>query len=125
VLAATVRVTRDLDLAEESVQDAYVQALTTWNRDGVPDRPGAWLTTAARRNALNALRRRRTLQAKLPLLMAARITRAKKKIAVARIPYRVPAAEDLPERVDTVLTVIHLLYAAGRHPPARAWCAMT
>ncbi|NBH06142.1 sigma factor, partial [Amycolatopsis sp. SID8362] len=45
VLAATVRVTRDLDEAEEAVQDAYLQALERWARDGVPDRPGAWLTT--------------------------------------------------------------------------------
>ena len=63
VLAATVRVTRDLDAAEDSVQDAYVAALTAWARDGVPERPGAWLTTAARRNALNALARGRTLEA--------------------------------------------------------------
>ena len=69
VLAATVRVTRDLDTAEEAVQDAYVQALETWTRDGVPARPGAWLTTVARRLALNLLRRRRTLEAKLPLLV--------------------------------------------------------
>lgn len=184
MLAATVRVTRDLDAAEEAVQDAYVAALRAWARDGVPARPGAWLTTAARRNALNALARERTLQDKLPLLlepddaaphdatadaataaadgaipddrlrlvftcchpalsqeaqialtlrlvcgvatadvaqallvaeatMAARITRAKKKIAAASIPYAVPSAEELPARVDAVLTVIHLLYAAG------------
>jgi RNA polymerase sigma-70 factor (ECF subfamily) len=176
VLAATVRVTRDLDTAEEAVQDAYVQALRTWARDGVPDRPGAWLTTVARRSALNALRHRRTLDTKLPLLleredtdmpepdtdtmpddrlrliftcchpalaqqaqvaltlrlvcgvptpdiaqaflvaeatMAARLTRAKKKIAAARIPYAVPPAGELPERVDAVLTVIHLLYTTG------------
>jgi predicted RNA polymerase sigma factor len=49
VLTATVRVTRDLDAAEEAVQDAYVQALRTWARDGVPDRPGAWLATVAQR----------------------------------------------------------------------------
>jgi RNA polymerase sigma-70 factor (ECF subfamily) len=176
VLAATVRVTRDLDAAEEAVQDAYVQALRTWARDGVPDRPGAWLTTVARRGALNAMRHRRTLEAKLPLLlepeadempepdadtipddrlrliftcchpalareaqialtlrlvcgvptpdiahaflvaqatMAARLTRAKKKIAAARIRYAVPSTDELPERVDAVLTVIHLLYATG------------
>ena len=53
VLAATVRVTRDLDLAEEAVQDAYERALRTWPRDGVPERPGAWLVTVARRTALN------------------------------------------------------------------------
>ena len=179
VLAATVRVTRDLEAAEEAVQDAYVQALSSWRQDGVPARPGAWLTTVARRNALNVLRRRRTLATKLPLLveredaepppepdadavtipddrlrlvficchpalsseaqvaltlrlvcgvatadiaraflvaeptMAARLTRARKKIAAARIPYAVPSAEELPARVDVALTVIHLLYAAG------------
>lgn len=69
VLAATVRVTRDLDLAEECVQDAYLDALDAWTRQGVPDRPAAWLTTAARRNALDALRRARTLRQKLPLLI--------------------------------------------------------
>jgi RNA polymerase sigma-70 factor (ECF subfamily) len=69
VLAATVRVTRDLDAAEEAVQDAYVKALRTWPRDGVPERPGAWLTTVARRNAHNVKRHRRTLESKLPLLL--------------------------------------------------------
>jgi RNA polymerase sigma-70 factor (ECF subfamily) len=176
VLAATVRVTRDLDAAEEAVQDAYVQALRTWGRDGVPERPGAWLTTVAQRSARNAMRRRRTLETKLPLLlahddaempepdadtipddrlrliltcchpalaqearialtlrlvcgvatpdiaraflvaeatMAARLTRAKRKIAAASIPYAVPSADELPERVDAVLSVIHLLYATG------------
>ena len=171
-----MRVTRDLDAAEEAVQDAYVQALRTWARGGVPDRPGAWLTTVARRTALNAMRHRQTLETKLPLLlepeeaempepdgdtipddrlrliftcchpalaqeaqialtlrlvcgvatadiaqaflvaeatMAARLTRAKKKIAAARIPYTVPSGGDLAERVDAVLTVIHLLYATG------------
>jgi RNA polymerase sigma-70 factor (ECF subfamily) len=184
VLAATVRVTRDLDLAEAAVQDAYVQALRTWARDGVPSRPGAWLTTVARRTALNTMRRRRTLERKLPLLveaarddaddpepgdvipddrlrlvftcchpalapearvaltlrlvcgvatadiaaaflvgeatLAARVTRAKRKIATARIPYAVPSAEDLPARVDTVLTVVHLLYATGHTAPSGA-----
>ena len=53
VLAATVRVTRDLDLAEECVQDAYAQALRTWPERGVPATPAAWLTTAARNRALD------------------------------------------------------------------------
>ena len=69
VLAATARVARDIDLAEECVQDAYVAALDAWARDGVPRNPGAWLTTAARRRALDALRRDQTLRAKLPLLV--------------------------------------------------------
>ena len=180
MLAATVRVTRDLDLAEEAVQDAYERALRTWPRDGVPDRPAAWLVTVAKRTALNLLRRRRTLEAKLPLLverggeedeggdalfpddrlrlificchpalgreaqvaltlrlvcgvvtpdvaqaflvseptMAARLTRAKKKIAAARIPFAVPAAEELPARLDAALAVIHLLYATGHTAPS-------
>jgi predicted RNA polymerase sigma factor len=49
--------------------------------------------------------------------MAARITRAKKKIAVARIPYRVPSAAELPERVDAVLSVVHLLFTTGHTTP--------
>jgi len=183
VLAATVRVASDLDLAEECVQEAYVAALDGWVREGIPDRPGAWLTTTARRRALDAHRRAATLRAKLPLLvepdvepgpggdgmddpipddrlrlvftcchpalareaqvaltlrlvcglttaeiaraflvseptMAARVTRAKKKISAARIPYRVPGAAELPERLDAVLTVVHLLFTTGHTAPA-------
>ncbi|MGN9914505.1 RNA polymerase sigma factor [Phytohabitans sp. LJ34] len=185
MLAATVRVTRDLDVAEECVQDAYVTALDTWSRDGVPRNPGAWLTTAARNRALDVLRRDKLFRTKMPLLieregtegteaepaggeipddrlrlvftcchpalareaqvaltlrlvcgvatpdiagaflvseptMAARITRAKKKIAAAAIPYRVPAAAELPARLDAVLTVIHLLYTTAHTAPTGA-----
>ena len=49
--------------------------------------------------------------------MAARVTRAKKKIAAARIPYRVPARGELPERLDAVLTVVHLLFTTGHTAP--------
>jgi len=56
VLAATVRVTRDLDRAEECAQEAFAAALTEWPRKGVPSSPGAWLTTTARRRALNVIR---------------------------------------------------------------------
>jgi RNA polymerase sigma-70 factor (ECF subfamily) len=182
VLAATARVVRDLDIAEECVQDAYLAALDAWSRQGVPDNPAAWLTTAARRKALDILRRDKTFRAKLGLLidpdpepqpgsgpageipddrlrlvftcchpalareaqvaltlrlvcglttaeiagaflvseatMAARVTRAKKKIAAARIPYRVPPAAEFPDRLDAVLTVIHLLYTTGHTAPA-------
>jgi RNA polymerase sigma-70 factor (ECF subfamily) len=179
VLAATARVAGDIDLAEECVQDAYVSALDAWTRDGVPDNPAAWLTVTARRKALDAHRRDRTLRGKLPLLvepepepepeeapviiddrlrlvftcchpamareaqvaltlrlicglttveiaaaflvpeatMAARVTRAKKKIAAARISYRVPDAAELPDRLDAVLTVVHLLYTTGHTAP--------
>jgi RNA polymerase sigma-70 factor (ECF subfamily) len=178
VLAATVRVCGDIDLAEESVQEAFVAAITDWDAHGVPERPGAWLTTTARRKALDQIRRSATLRAKLPLLvepelapdpadreeasviaddrlrlvftcchpslapdtqvaltlrlvcglptadiasaflvsestMAARITRGKKKIQMARIPFVIPRRSDLPQRLDAVLTVIHLFFTAG------------
>ncbi|MFJ6834342.1 RNA polymerase sigma factor [Streptomyces sp. NPDC091209] len=57
VVATLIRVTGDWDLAEECAQDAFAQALDRWRRDGVPRRPGAWLTTAARNRALDVLRR--------------------------------------------------------------------
>lgn len=69
VLAAVVRTACDLDLAEEATQEAYVAALETWGHDGVPANPGAWLTTTARRKALDRLRREQTLRRKLPLLI--------------------------------------------------------
>jgi RNA polymerase sigma-70 factor, ECF subfamily len=188
VLAAAARVAGDLDIAEECVQDAYASALTAWTQQGVPRNPGAWLTTTARRRAIDLLRRDRTLRAKLPLLidpeppvpdsappglgdmedaaipddrlrlvftcchpalardaqvaltlrlvcglttgeiaraflvpeatMAARVTRAKKKISAARIAYRVPGAAELPDRLDAVLTVVHLLFTTGHTAPA-------
>ncbi|MGW4294894.1 RNA polymerase sigma factor [Micromonospora chersina] len=184
VLAATARVAGDLDVAEECVQDAYLAALAAWARDGVPDKPGAWLTATAKRKALDVLRREKVFRSKMPLLvepaeaemteepdgdavpddrlrlvftcchpalareaqvaltlrlvcgvatgdiaraflvtettMAARVTRAKKKIAAARIPYRVPDAAELPERLDAVLTVIHLLFTTGHTAPTGA-----
>ncbi|MEV4108559.1 sigma-70 family RNA polymerase sigma factor [Nonomuraea sp. NPDC049695] len=191
VLAATARVARDVDLAEECVQEAYAAALASWARDGIPDNPVAWLTTAAKRRAMDAVRRQQTFRSKLPLLvepaktedeaaideptalgpedvvpderlrlifmcchpalaqdaqlaltlrlvcgattatvaraflvsestMAARMTRAKKKISAARIPYRLPGAAELPDRLRAVLGVIHLLFTAGHTAPSGA-----
>jgi len=180
VFAATVRLTRDFDLAEECTQDAYAQALQTWPQNGIPARPAAWLTTAARNRALDLLRREATLRRTLPLLamddavptpedsldddrlrlvftcchpalsretqialtlrlvcglstvevaraflvpeatMAARITRAKKKIATSRIPYRVPSPDHLAERVGAVLEVVHLVFTTGHTAPVGA-----
>ncbi len=186
MLAATVRVTRDLDIAQECAQDAYAQALTAWVDSGMPVNPGAWLTTVARRRALDQLRRETVWRRSLPLLvddelepgpeshigndaeipddrlrlvctcchpalapetqvaltlrlvcglttaevaraflvseatMAARITRAKKKIAGARIPYRVPPISELPERVGAVVAVVHLLFTTGHTAPEGA-----
>ncbi len=172
-----MRVTRDLDLAEECVQDAFTKAVTAWAEE-VPLHPGAWLTVVARNRALDLLRREQHLGRLLPLLiedevapeepehtdllrlvftcchpalalesqvaltlrllcglstadvahaflvseptMAARITRAKKKIAQARIPYRVPDLAELPERTDAVLAVLHLLFTTGHTAPTGA-----
>ncbi|MFY9784055.1 MAG: sigma-70 family RNA polymerase sigma factor [Acidimicrobiales bacterium] len=177
VLAATVRVAGDIDLAEECVQDAYARALARWPIDGIPINKGAWLTTVARRRAIDLRRRSDTLGRLLPMLsddesesvpeesdtaplsddrlrliftcchpalsdesqialtlrlvcglttnevsrallvsestMAARITRAKKKIAAAHIPYSVPSTQELPARIEAVLTVVHLLFTSG------------
>lgn len=66
VLAATVRVAGDIDAAEEAVQDAYANALSTWDRDGIPRNPGAWLTVTARRRAMDALRRKAAAARALP-----------------------------------------------------------
>ena len=65
VVATLIGVTGDWDLAEECAQDAFTRALQAWERDGVPDRPGAWLTTAARNRAIDVLRRRANESAKL------------------------------------------------------------
>jgi RNA polymerase sigma-70 factor (ECF subfamily) len=65
VVATLIRMTRDWDLAEECAQDAFALALERWTRDGVPRRPGAWLTTTARNRALDRFRRGATEAAKL------------------------------------------------------------
>ncbi len=57
ILAVLIRYFRDFDRAEEALQAAYEKALTRWRIDGLPDNPAAWLTTVARRHALDGLRR--------------------------------------------------------------------
>jgi RNA polymerase sigma-70 factor (ECF subfamily) len=183
VLATAVRVARDFDTAEDCVQDAFARAITSWPRDGIPDRPGAWLTTVAVRQVLQVRRRAATLTRKLPLLvlppdepedfdpeaplealpderlrlvftcchpvlppesrlaltlrlicglttaevarlflvketaMQARITRAKRRITEAGVAYATPTGPELPERLDSVLDTVHLLYTAGHVAP--------
>ena len=65
VVATLIRVTGDWDLAEECAQEAFALALRTWPRDGIPGRPGAWLTTAARNRATDRIRREKLGATKL------------------------------------------------------------
>ncbi|MBF6456681.1 RNA polymerase sigma factor [Nocardia cyriacigeorgica] len=63
-VATLARLTGDVGLAEDAVQDAFADALRTWPRRGSPDNPGAWITTAARHRALDRLRRESSREAK-------------------------------------------------------------
>jgi RNA polymerase sigma-70 factor, ECF subfamily len=65
IVATLIGMTGDWDLAEECAQDAFARALRSWPYDGIPPRPGAWLTTTARNRAIDVLRRRATEAAKL------------------------------------------------------------
>src|SRR4051812_18506230 len=70
VLAATLRMARDVDVAEEATADAFLLALQTWPEHGVPDSVEAWLLTAARRRAIDRIRRLVRLRARVPVLAA-------------------------------------------------------
>jgi RNA polymerase sigma-70 factor, ECF subfamily len=63
-VATLIRLTGDFDLAEEAVQEAFLVALERWPRDGLPDNPGAWITTTARNRAIDRLRRAKRLAEK-------------------------------------------------------------
>ncbi len=68
IVASVLRITRDIDAAEEVAQDAFEQALEHWPASGAPDRPGAWLLTTARRRALDRLRRAQRAEARAPAI---------------------------------------------------------
>lgn len=183
VVALLVAQFASADLAEDAAGDAFEAAARTWPRDGVPDNPGAWLLTAARRRVLDRLRARAVHRRKEPLLvvddemralaaavvdpgahvadeqlrlvltcchpalapadrvamtlrfvvglgtadiarlqlvqhtaMSARLTRAKKRLAAAGVPFVVPPRAQLDERLDAVTTVLYLLFTAGYQP---------
>ncbi len=68
MVACVLRIVREIDTAEEVVQETLAQALDRWPVDGTPDRPGAWLLTTARRRALDHLRRARRAGARVEAL---------------------------------------------------------
>jgi RNA polymerase sigma factor (sigma-70 family) len=183
LIASLTRLVRDVGLAEELAQDAFVLALEQWPREGVPDRPGAWLMATAKHKAIDLVRRERTRDDKyaqvlsdltaigadrapateqvatealdddlLSLVFIAchpvlpresrvaltlrmlgglgteeiaraflapsptvgqRISRAKRTLAEARVPFEVPQEDELPARLAAVLEVVYLIFNEG------------
>ena len=183
LIAAIASVTHDIGIAEELAQDALVTALEQWPEEGIPENPAAWLMTAAKRRALDSLRRGRMLVQKHeeitrklefqqqqladamdqaldqvidddvlrliftschPVLamegrialtlrlicglntaeiaraflvpektLGQRIFRAKKTLSEARVPFETPRGDELRGRVESVLSVVYLIFNEG------------
>jgi RNA polymerase sigma factor (sigma-70 family) len=183
LIAAIARVTRDIGIAEELAQEALVAALEQWPEEGIPEKPAAWLMTAARRRAIDYLRRGRMLEQKrgeiarelefqqqrlseamdqaldqvidddvLHLIFTAchpvlavegrialtlrlvcglttaeiaraflasektlgqRIFRAKRTLSEAHVPFETPRGNELRRRVESVLSVVYLIFNEG------------
>ncbi|MFE9410745.1 RNA polymerase sigma factor [Streptomyces sp. NPDC006704] len=103
IIAGVARIVRDVGIAEELAQDALVAALEQWPEAGVPDRPGAWLMTTAKRRAIDLVRRKETYARKL-----AEVGRA-----LEDVPPPDPADFDDPDRIDDDL--LRLIFTAC-HP---------
>lgn len=110
VLATLTRKFGDLDLAEDALHDAIAQALTTWSRTGVPDSPEAWVTTTAKRKALDVVRRESVLADKLARL------HAEAERAPAPAGFADPADAPPPQLPDERLG----MFFACTHPVLRA-----
>ena len=177
IVATLTRAVGDVGLAEDVAQEALVDALMQWPQTGVPRNPGAWLTTVAKRKAIDFWRRQENLDTKYAAMaheletqvdeawdpdridddvlrlifisthpvvsregqialtlrvvggltteeiarafltstatIAARITRAKKTLAAADVPFEVPDRSEYPQRLSAVLSVIYLIYNEG------------
>jgi RNA polymerase sigma factor (sigma-70 family) len=175
IVASVAKMTGDLGLAEDVAQEAVLEALAAWPRDGIPSNPGAWLTAVAKRRAIDAWRRRERLddryaaiahalgeatddewrpidddvlrliftachpalsresQVALTLRVVAglsteeiarmllttvptvqaRVTRAKKSLAAARVPFETPDPGEWKERLSAVLGVVYLVFTEG------------
>ncbi len=104
-VATLIRLTGDFDLAEEAVQDAFVVALERWPRDGLPNNPGAWITTTARNRAIDRLRRARRLVEKTPTIQRqAEIDAELAAVAPAAEGEMSPIADD---RLRLIFTCCH------------------
>ncbi|WP_145948212.1 RNA polymerase sigma factor [Paenibacillus sp. Y412MC10] len=175
---------RDLQAVEDAIGDAFLAALETWPKIGIPDKPEAWLVTAARRRLIDRARRTRVSESALPTLiamsedtqrlassntgfpderlrmmflcthpaidpamrtplmlqtvlgidaariasafivkpstMSQRLTRVKAKIRTERITFELPDAEEIPNRLDSVLEAIYAAYGSGWDEAASA-----
>jgi RNA polymerase sigma-70 factor (ECF subfamily) len=101
VVASVLRIVRDIDAAQDVVQEAFEQALDHWPGDGIPDRPGAWLLTTARRRALDHLRRARRAGARVDALAHA-------ALGTAQAAPDVSDPDEIPDdRLRLIFTCCH------------------